>query len=481
MNPVAERLIPRPLNLEMGKGVCPARTLREIMLSADFPDAEKTLAKKLDRCFRIDQVIEKSSVVKQLPEEGYELHIAENRMEISAADHAGLLNACKTLRQLAETRHGGEIVFPALKIEDRPARKFRGIHICVFPETTLTELEKNLRLAAYHKFNYAVIEFWGNFPFESHPELGWKDRRLNRNELKRILSVCRENGLIPIPQFNILGHAAAARAISGKHAFLYRHPEYAELFEPTYWSWCISNPAVLSLLKDLVQELHDFFGNPPYFHLGCDEAEDLATCCNCREKPLPELLGKYLHEFHEMFSARNTRIIMWHDMLLLRDDLRWKNFVANSKRPEMQNFYQTLPRDVMIADWEYGIMQEEKRGPGWPVSDFFRENGFETLLCPWDNESDMRSMSLHPFNGALSGMLITTWHSLSDLKYTSFLTAGAYALWNPADNPGTTLMGRLATGRHLLEIASDMNLKTYEDCGYSQYQIPLLRHPHPLY
>ena len=94
MAPVAERLIPRPLKLEMGNGVCHARALRKIVLSADFPDAEKTLAKELDRCFRIAPVIEKNTVLKSLREEGYELHIGVDRIEIAASDHAGLFNSC---------------------------------------------------------------------------------------------------------------------------------------------------------------------------------------------------------------------------------------------------------------------------------------------------------------------------------------------------------------------------------------------------
>ena len=70
---------------------------------------------------------------------------------------AGLLNAFKTLRQLAEVQRGTEKVtgyfLVQCEINDAPAMEFRGIHLCIFPETPLWDIEKQIRLAAYHKFN----------------------------------------------------------------------------------------------------------------------------------------------------------------------------------------------------------------------------------------------------------------------------------------------------------------------------------------
>ena len=221
----SERLIPCPQKMELYEDICDCGKMEFIELKTNISDAENIIKNAFQTSFKADPVRKKQAGIA-VPEEGYFLEIQTTHISITAGDRAGVMNACKTLRQLAEAKRGGEgVVFQTLKIEDYPARKFRGIHFCVFPETTLAELEKNLRLAALHKLNYAVIEFWGNFPFESHPEFGWADRKLDRNELKRILQVCRDNGLTPIPQFNILGHATASRVITGKNAFVYRLPE----------------------------------------------------------------------------------------------------------------------------------------------------------------------------------------------------------------------------------------------------------------
>lgn len=480
-HPVLERLIPRPRKIDIKNTICKTAELKAITICTKTTNTEQKFAEFFQKYFQTSISVVTSNKTKDLPKDGYQLNITEKEIIVYFNDTDGMLNALKTMRQLSETLPGNMRCFPAVTIEDWPARNFRGIHFCVFPETKIVDLEKNLRLAAYHKYNYAVIEFWGTFPFESHPEFCWSDMKLNRLELKRILTQIRELGLTPIPQFNILGHATASRAISGKHAYLYNHPEHFELFEPTLWSWCMSNPKTRSILKDLVLELHDFFDSPPYFHIGCDEAEDLATCHTCHSQHLPDLLSDYLNEFYTLFKAKNTKLIMWHDMLLLRDDPRWNKFQASSHRLEMQDFVKKLPKDIMIADWEYGIPPASERPAGFPTTDYFISEGFETVICPWDNEDDINSMCLYSKEGNSIGILLTTWHHLSGLKYTNFMLAGAYAVWNPYDNPKTTLMGRLATNRHMLEITQDMNLTFYKDSGYVENQIPANNHPHPLY
>ena len=107
-------------------------------------------------------------------EESYGIEINEKELKISAASSTGVFNAMKTLRQLAEVQRGtpetAGYFLVQCTIHDAPALAFRGIHLCIFPETPLWDIEKQLRIAAYHKFNYAVIEPWGVFPFEKHPD-----------------------------------------------------------------------------------------------------------------------------------------------------------------------------------------------------------------------------------------------------------------------------------------------------------------------
>ena len=471
------KLIPQPRKLCVNDGMYRYSAAPRIRLAADFPDAASYAGKYLKEYFAVEPEIQLTTADKTISGEAYKLAITEQEIILSAATKQGLLNALKTLRQLAEVHHDCKTVFPCLEIEDSPAMSFRGIHLCAFPEVSLTELKKNIRLAAYHKFNYAVIEFWGTFPFQSHPGLSWQDKMYNREELQRIIDQSEEWGITLIPQFNLLGHATNSRAISGKFAALHQNPELEHLFDPSGWCWCLSNPETRQVLTDVVLELYDFFHNPPFFHIGCDEAEDVASCLYCKQRDFKELFADHLNWFHTLLAERSCRLIMWHDMLVRRDDPRWQGFVASGKHAELKEFYRELPRNILIADWQYGIPSADKRPAGWPVSDFFRQEGFETVMCPWDSEPDMNSMAAYTQTVQNRGMLITTWHYLYGLKYTSFLVTAAFALWDPENNPGLTLSGRLSLNKHLLQICHDMDLTRYEDSGYTVYQVAPEKYP----
>ena len=478
-DPILSKLIPCPRQMTIFPGSVALDTKTSIRLAADFPEALELTEKLCNDFFHTCPMIEKTHS-ETLPEEAYRLDFRENTLALHASAPIGLLHAFKTLRQLAEASNDEIFRFPQVQISDAPALPFRGIHFCIFPETSLIDLEKNIRLAAYHKFNYAILEFWGTFPFLSHPEFGWQDRQLNREQLKKLIRLGKELGIAMIPQLNLLGHASAARAISGKHAVLYRHPELEVLFEPSGWSWCISNPRSRNFLTEAVLELHQFFEKPEFFHVGCDEAEDLGSCLRCREHALPQLLLEHLEHFHQLLKKLGCRMIMWHDMLLQRNDPRWLHFVANGKHEQLQDFHKSLPKDILLADWEYGIPPENQRQTGWPTTEFFQKDGFETLLCPWDNESDMLSMANYAEAKQLPGILVTTWHQLQTMKYNIFKNTGACAAWNPKNCSATTLAGRLALAKHLTQVCWDMKLTQYESAGYVSSQIPTVSLPNPL-
>ena len=76
--------------------------------------------------------------------------------------------------------------------------------------------------------------------------------------------------------FNHLGHASASRSSYGRHVVLDQNPRLATLFEPDGWTWCLSNPETLELLRAIRSELIELFGEGGFFHIGCDEAYSLS-------------------------------------------------------------------------------------------------------------------------------------------------------------------------------------------------------------
>lgn len=417
--------------------------------------------------------------------ESYKLNIDAETLKITAQSRAGALNAMKTLRQLAEPARtvwsdgtsdsspakSITYILPQCTIDDTPTMAFRGIHLCIFPETTLVEFEKKLRLAAYHKYNYAVVECWGNFPFESHPWLCLKDKHFERAELKRIIQMGRQLGITLVPQFNILGHAGYSRACSGKHATLDAHPEYQTLYEPDGWTWCLSNPKTRQVLTDVVLELYEFFDAPPYFHLGCDEAHNIATCIICRENDLAKLVHDHIMHFYDLLFDK-AQVIIWHDMLLNHEDSRWQGYRAYGVAANgLGTLYQRLPKDIIIADWQYNAPENAM----WPTTHFFHKAGFPVVVCPWTETKAILELGKLGAKLHTKGMLETTWNA-EGKQWAPLFYIAPNAAWNPGKAHEITPEADLMMSWHIRQIGWDMELTSYEETGNTMYQVA--RYPH---
>jgi len=486
-----DRLIPVPkdISFKNGKDYALRERCRVVIYAADVADVDTQVPALFRQYWRVTPALSVSSDRKQsgLSADAYSIRVREKQLVISAKGLTGLTNALKTLRQLAEVERGTEKVggyfLVPCDIDDDAAMAFRGVHLCIFPETELWDIEKQIRLAAYHKFNHAVIEVWGVFPFVSHPEFCFRDRRLPLHEFRRLIALGKELGVTLIPQFNILGHASAARGAIGKHAVLDSHPELQPLFEPDGWAWCLTNPNTRRILADLIVELHEFFGNPGFFHIGCDEADHLGTCQACRREKLDALVLDHLLHFHQLLTSRGARVLMWHDMLLDKDDERWKGYIVNGQSEQgLHTLYQKLPRDIVICDWQYHY-KEKLAGnePTWPTVKFFRDEGFATLVCPWLNQDGICSLGQLAAQEKLLGLLETTWHINHRTQYDTIYSVAANAAWNPF---GQRLgAGRhdllLATTQHLRQVMQDMGCSGYERCGFNQLQVNAGVIPYP--
>lgn len=421
------------------------------------------------------KIIECNEMISPL--EGYRISVSEKSLDIVAVSMAGILNAMKTLRQLAEVERGVERYschfIPQCEIEDSPALEFRGIHICVFPETELYTIEKKIRLAAYYKLNYMVLELWGIFQFKSHPQMCWATNKISRTDIKTLINIGRSQGITIVPQFNLLGHASASRAVTGKHAILDFNPQLQSIFEPEGWSWCLTNPRTREILTDIVIELHEFFDNPPYFHIGCDEADNIGTCRDCRKRSLKELIKRHINHFHELLAKRKTRLIMWHDMLILKGDSRWKRYIAcGVPEQNLEKLHKELPHDIVIADWQYTYPQEGRRKPTWPTSRFFKKEGFDVLVCPFLNMDGVRSLGSLAIKEKFKGMLETTWHTNNANKMFQCFYNTAKSTWESVpDFTAAPISSQLAFSFHLRQVGWDMNVTRYEETGSTAYQV----------
>jgi hypothetical protein len=412
---------------------------------------------------------------KAMAAEGYEIAVNSEGVEIKAASMAGVRHALRTLRQLSEAERGVDkstfFTLPHVHINDAPIMDFRAISYYWFPETPLWEIEKLIRLAAYYKFNYISIESWGVFQWDSFPELGWKELAVDKAEVKRLVALARDLGVTLFPQLNIFGHASYARTITGKHALLDFHPEYASLLEPDGWTWCLSNPATRQRLTNLVCEAHELFDNPPYFHIGCDEAFNAGTCSSCRRADYKQLLSDHLNYFHDLLQQRGARTMMWHDMLLAGDDPRWKGYTAFGTRDGgMDQLYRDLPRDTIICVWEYEYPETNGKPPHWPTLQFFHENDFDVVATPWLNQAGTASLGEMVVKENMMGMLMGSCHKNHGAGTYAIYYSGARSSWSGLRTE-YPVQYREYLNRHMRDVGHDMKITQYVQTGNTQYQV----------
>ena len=250
-------------------------------------------------------------------------------------------------------------------------------------------------------------------------------------------------------------------------------PEYEPLFEPGGWNWCITNPETQRVLRELVVELLDNFGNPPYIHLGCDEAQP-PTCPECRKRPYGELVCEHIENLAAFAKEHGARAMIWHDMLLDRHDPRWNGYVKCGSELTA-TLVETLSKDVIICDWQYSYGDMKEARKDWPTMAHFKEKGFQVAGCPWRNYNAMKPMADFIAKIGGFGIIETTWHYLRGGDWVKMYRYGSSAAW------GTHVRGKSRHGASpqfdtefanaLRMVGHDMKVTDYLDTGHYNNQI----------
>ena len=481
-NPDAIELEPMPRPVEMSSDMdAPVPFDEKTTVTVDCPDAAATawLASHFRDwygAFAPKVAAGACGLALRTGDEAYAVRADASGVKVAARTLAGVRWAAYSLRQLAIAKRGtfktaGHLL-PTLTISDAPHLAFRGIHLCWFPEVRKEQVERAIRLAALMKFNHVVLEPWGMFKSERHPWWSWPDAKMTKPEVRRLVALGRDLGVTLVPQIAAYGHAGAARACSSKHSVLDLQPEYEPLYEPGGWNWCLTNPETQKVLRDLIAEMLETFDRPPYLHLGCDEAQP-PTCPDCRKRPYGELVCEHITKLAAFAKARGARAMIWHDMLLDSADPRWKGFIACGSRLTA-TLADTLPRDVIVCDWQYGDMKERRRD--WPTLRHFRDKGFPVVGCPWLNFNAMKPMADCIAEIGGFGFLETTWHHLRGRDWVRMYRFGSAAAWGSrepgAGGYGTTPQSDVMFDRALRMVGHDMRLADYRDTGHVDHQVP---------
>jgi len=398
------------------------------------------------------------------PEEGYILTVSREKATVLAATPQGCWYGCLTLLQLMQAvskekestagEHietstnseancqgnneglGGKMGssagmwLPGVCICDWPQLRFRGVHLCIFPNTELAAIRQAILWAARFKCNTVVIEPWASLKSSRHPEIAYT-HAYSPEQIRPLIRLGQALHLDMVPMLNSWGHASGMRSRSGEHVVLDRFPQYRSLFEADGWSFRLANPEVYSHLFDRYEELLELFGDVRYFHIGMDEAWGHLGAVKLDlppEKQPHELAAEHLLKLHQYFADRKIQVLMWHDMLVRKGDPEVGGAGPAGSIPPYNTHLalEKLPRDVIIAAWNYDVVGD------WSIPRYFQKKGFRVVVCPWKSRRNTISLVNQAKELDLLGVLATTWDSL-DVSLPSVAQAAVLA-WEEPDS-----------------------------------------------
>ena len=269
-------------------------------------------------------------------------------------------------------------------------------------------------------FNLLILRVDWNYAYETHPELR-DEHPLTKEDVKRIVAVCRNRGIRLVPQINLLGHQSWTKQT---HALLREYPEFDEtpsVKTENYTDWpnpeglycksyCPLHPDVHKVVFDVVDELCDVFETDA-FHAGMDEVFyiGMPECPRCNGRDKAELFAGEVTLIRNHLAAKGRQLMIWGDRLLDGRTTGLGEWEASYNYT--WRAIDLIPKDVFICDWHY------ERADLTGV--YFATKGLPVASCGYRNPSlceqqirDMvrfRKQSAPETAARLQGYIHTIW------------------------------------------------------------------------
>jgi hypothetical protein len=268
--------------------------------------------------------------------------------------------------------------------------------------------------------NTLILRVDYNYKYKSHPELS-DSGALSKNDVKKLVAVCRKHNIRIVPQINLLGHQSWAKKTGN---LLKVYPEFDEtplvkMPEKYVWpnadglyckSYCPLHPDVHKVVFDIVDEICDVF-EADAFHAGMDEVFYIGEmqCPRCSGRDKAELFAGEVRTIRDHLVAKGRQLWIWGDRLIDGKTTgigEWEGSYNNTCRA-----VDLIPKDVVICDWHY------ERPDQTPV--YFAMKGLNVVTCPWRMPSNavlqaqdmvrFREHSTPVMKERFMGMVQTVW------------------------------------------------------------------------
>jgi hypothetical protein len=375
--------------------------------------------------------------------EAYALSITPAGITLAAHDSPGLFYATRTLAQILRLRKSTGLAIPTVEILDHPALPHRAVMIDIARQVERPDyLQTLLQTLADYKHNMFVLYFEDKFRWKKHKALS-HPLAYTPADFRNLAKTAEELHMQFVPALASLGHCEG----------LLQHPEVAHLREENaIYQLSLRHPGSRKLLKDLYEEILPLYAGK-FFHINCDESPLLKGPPGrggAGRKYLKESLRRFADHvtfLHDLLASHGKQTMMWGDMLLHYPDIM-----------------KTLPRDIIIVDWDYAPMANRTR----EAPDLFRREGFRVMVAP----AAARSAQIcYPTNFLLNdnipnfirqghaagaiGSMTTLWELFTTNSPVALpgLLAAAEVSWNPTATSPAHIARKIAAHRHGPEAA----------------------------
>ncbi|MEI6168267.1 MAG: family 20 glycosylhydrolase [bacterium] len=259
------------------------------------------------------------------------------------------------------------------------------------------------------------------FPFPSDAE------SYSVEQMKEIVRYAGVRNIEIIPVVSAMGHAELFLKHSSLESLAENRGEFKGRFGSSFKQvFCPSLEATYTFLEAYFTEICELFPSK-YFHAGCDESWDIGCCDLCRARlqngeTQADLFAKHLLAVRRIVTGKlGKRMIVWDDMF--------------EYYPQA---LEALPRDVIMACWQYQPAVEKAKGHfnNRAVVDsltHYDRLGFDYFICPADEYTihNVESFTEYGANHHPLGGWMTIWskritfmlQSMPAIAYTGRLWA----------------------------------------------------------
>ena len=331
----------------------------------------------------------------QMPNEGYELNVKSNKVEVISNTAHGLFNGMQSLRQIfpseIEKRGTNFSVWtlPCVSIVDAPRFSYRGMHLDVsrhfFDKKFILKYIDMMSMYKYNRFHWHLTDDQGwRVEIKRYPKLlktsayrteCYGDTTggfYTQQEIKEVVQYAKDRYIEVIPEIEMPGHAVAVLAT---------YPEFScsggPFTVPTTWGifhdvFCAGNDQVFEFIDNVLDEIIPLFPSK-YIHIGGDECPKTRweRCSKCQAriknenlKDEHELQSYFIKRIEKYLNIKGKQIIGWDEILEggvsnSATIMSWRGMKGGIEAAQHGNYVVMSPASHCYLDHYQGVDTEE--------------------------------------------------------------------------------------------------------------------------